>query len=214
MMKRNIRFLILSVLAICLFVVCAECSSEGAGVPEEQVYEVPEEQVYEEISYYYEALAEYADSCEYTVSHNANNKTHMDTVSVKITAKSKYGTATKEMVLEYQYQKANDIWELDSKGDWEGSFSPNKKAFIGVWTLYTDTTMYELTILDVDEAGATVTLIDRGEPLMIGDYIKYKYNGPSDFARGGVGIALDSSPRIFLDISGVRDFYRYFTKGH
>lgn len=117
-MKKVFAVMFLVVMAVC---VLSGCGSERKGVPDAIVYS--------EVG----SNFEYIGVTDYEISHDVDTTTHIDTVTASGYIEGDYGTGTEYVVLQYQYDRASDLWELLDSSDWEYEFEPNEKNLVGEW---------------------------------------------------------------------------------
>lgn len=127
---RKAKVLIGVLLAILIFGIFTGCGAEGKGVPDTIVFE--------QVRYQYETLSYYVLSPSYQISHNVDKTTHIDTVTVQMLARGEYGTETDTIYLQYQYNRASDLWTLIAEGEWEKELKLDQEALIGIWELEGD----------------------------------------------------------------------------
>ena len=196
-------------LALALMVLITACGSNSKGVSEEQVHTDLVDNGYSLLS---SINAEVIDSIDYSISHNIDRKTHIDTATVVVTTKSEYGTHTRTLTMYYQYYKSDDLWELSNVEDVSCHFDVNPESFIGTWAdtetgYYTnDTKELYLNIYDFDGRTANACFLefsDRGSNELFRDIMEIEYCEYSDAAY----LCFADEPQIELGICGVTYFW-------
>ena len=157
-MKKKRLFLLMLIVIVFAFLFIG-CGSEIKGVPDDIVYmEFGEE---------FESLCSETYNSSYTIRHDVNKQSHIDTVMVEVVSDSEFCSMIESKCFRYQYDRDSDLWSLIDKGEWDGQYDFKKERIIGEWSSKDGTQC--LTIHDID--------VERGT-IVISYYDEYEYNDP------------------------------------
>lgn len=157
------KFLILVAIAVCVLLL-----ADSYGVEDNESQGVPDAVVLD-CERYHDFVYDY-DDVEYEITHNVNPDTHVDDVTLTLSAQTGYATVKCITNYKYQYYKSDDMWTLVessrsvysttldtarfvSESPWKGTHNNTDSI-----AYFNNEFTYEVYIDEIDVAGGYITL--------------------------------------------------------
>lgn len=211
--KRSKLIFLLFVSALVVF--CAVCvlatlSPESKGVPDSYVLR-------------HNSITRNPDS-DYKITHNIDKDTHIDEVEFTTTSEGMYGTLTKTQVLQFQYDKASDLWEFLGIIPQNGEYVQDEQTLNDVLFIHrspfvgsseNESYTYSITFSEIDftmlTATFTYTIDHKNDEYDISGSMTSDINASGYEGEYKFSIPYECTVPTLFSVSGYKTETRYYT---